>query len=68
MAVRNQPFLYCYNHHLRLTWAVLDTDAAILVFGVRVGLQLEGELVVDQRLGAACFTGPTIIEMPAGLE
>lgn len=62
----NHPLLP-YSHNLGLTGAVFDAYATILVFGIRVWLQLEGELVVDQRKRAACFTGPIVIDLPAGL-
>lgn len=32
-----------------------------------IGFQLESELVVDERLWALAYTGPTVIEEPAGL-
>ena len=51
-----------------LTGALGHTDGAVLVLGARVALQLKGELVVDERLGALRHAGARVVEVPAGLE
>ena len=60
------------GHHVcvqvvRLTWTLLDTEGSIGVLCPGVVFQLEGGGVVDEWLGALGHTGPTVIEVGAGL-
>lgn len=51
-----------------LTWAFLDAEGSVGVFGPGVVLQLEGDGVVDERLRTLGHTGPAVIEVGAGLQ
>lgn len=50
-----------------LTGTADYTNSSILILGVRVGLQLESQLIVDQWLWTPPHTGSTIIKVSAGL-
>lgn len=51
-----------------LTGALRDTDASVLIFGIRVGLHLKRLLVVDQSLGTLGHAGSGVVEMTTCLH
>lgn len=52
----------------RLTGTLGHADGAVLVLGIGVGLQFEGVLVVDERLGTQRDTRARVVELPARLQ
>lgn len=53
---------------LRLTWAFLDAEGSIGVFGPEVVFQLEGDGVVEEGLWTLGHARPAVIEVDTGLQ